>query len=89
MKESYLEITYRNGKALAAYYYLPRGPRDVVHATRRFDAGLLVDYTKSGKPIGIEITAPNLASTAAVNRLLKELGLSAIRPAELAPLKAA
>ena len=89
MREPSLEVTYRNGKALAAYYYLPRGPRDVAHVTRRFESGLLVDYSKVGKPIGVEITVPGKISVAVMNRLLKDLGLSPVRRSELAPLKAA
>jgi len=89
MKDAYLEVTYRNGRILAAYYYLPRGPRDTVHSTRRYDAGLLVDFSKEHKPLGIEITAPGLASISAVNRLLRELGLGRLRPRDLKPLIAA
>jgi uncharacterized protein YuzE len=89
MKDAYLEVTYRSGKALAAYYYLPRGPRDVVQSTRRYDDGLLVDFSRDEKPLGIEITAPGLASLAAVNRLLRTLGLRKLNPRDLKPLSAA
>lgn len=89
MSESYLEVTYRRGRPLAAYYYLPRRPRDRSHRTRRAAAGLLVDYTRGGRPIGIEITAPTKVSLAALNRLLNELGLPRVTRADISPLLAA
>ena len=52
MNTAYLEVTYRQGKPVAAYYYLPRlaGQRSV--RTRRVEPGLLIDYAKGGRPIG-------------------------------------
>ena len=89
MQEPYLEITFRRGKALAAYYYLPRRARDVSVRTEAAEAGMLVDYTRSGRPIGIEITAPTRASLAALNRVLKSLGQEPARREDIAPLRAA
>jgi hypothetical protein len=51
--------------------------------------GLIIDYARSGRCIGIEITAPSKLSVAALNRVLKNLGLSAVRRSDLAPLRAA
>ncbi len=89
MSEPYLEVTYRRGRALAAYYYLPRRRQDRSYRTRQAGAGLLVDYDRSGRPLGIEITAPAKASLAAINRLLKELGHRPMKRAEISPLHAA
>ena len=89
MKESYLEITYRHGRPIAAYLYLPRASRDNSHRTAKAPGGLVVDFTRNGKPIGIEITAPTKATAAAVNRVLKELGFPPIKQTDLAPLRAA
>ena len=85
----YLEVTYRRGQAIAAYYYLPRrtGQRSV--RTRRVDGGLLVDYARGGRPIGVEITAPGSFSVAAFNRVLRELGFPPVKRDELVPLIAA
>ena len=87
--EPYLEVTYRHGKPLAAYLYLPRRPGDRSTRVREAGAGLLVDYRRDGRPIGIEITAPAKISLAKVNRVLRELGLPAAKRADLAPLLAA
>ena len=57
MKEPYLEVTFRHGSAVAAYLYLPRKAGERSYRTTRAQGGLLVDYNRSGKPIGIEISA--------------------------------
>jgi uncharacterized protein YuzE len=86
MSNSYLKVTYRRGKPLVAYYYLPRveGQRSV--RTRRVEAGLLIDFEKDGRPIGIEITAPSELSVTVFNRVLRELGFSPVKRQEIAPL---
>lgn len=89
MKDSYLEITYRHGRPLAAYLYLPRSPRDRSHRSTNIAKGLVVDFTRQGKPIGIEITAPSKVTLPSVNRVLKELGFPRIEQADFAPLRAA
>ncbi|MBI2525097.1 MAG: DUF2283 domain-containing protein [Candidatus Rokubacteria bacterium] len=89
MKNSYLEVTFRHGQPLAAYLYLPRGPRDKSYRTERAARGLVIDFNRGGKPIGIEITAPAKLSAAALNRVLRRLGLPAVTRADLAPLRAA
>ena len=89
MKHPYLEVTYRRGKALAAYYYLPRATRATSVRTRRVDPGLIIDYSAKGEPLGIEITAPKQLTVTALNRVLRDLGCAPIRRADLAPLRAA
>ena len=89
MNDSYLEVTYRHGKALAAYYYLPRRAHDRAYRTSQPAPGLIVDYTRAGKPIGVEITAPRRVSLTTLNRVLRRLGCSAVTPEDLAPLRAA
>jgi hypothetical protein len=89
MNEAYLEVTYRHGRPLAAYYYLPRPAGARAYRTSRGPAGLLIDYARGGRAIGIEITAPSVLSLAAMNRVLRELGQRPIKRAELSPLLAA
>lgn len=89
VKSSYLEVTFRHGRPLAAYLYLPRQPRDRAYRTTKAGAGLVVDFNRSGKPIGIEITAPAKLSAAALNRILRRFGLPLMTRADLAPLRAA
>jgi len=89
MKQPYLEVTFRNGRPLAAYYYLPRKPGQKRVRTRRVEPELVIDFAKSGQPIGIEITTPAKFSLAALNRVLRELGFAAATRVELAPVIAA
>jgi hypothetical protein len=89
MKQPYLEVTYRKGRPLAAYYYLPRRPSDISVRTRRVEPGLIVDFARGGRPIGIEITTPGKFSLAAFNRVLKSLGVAAASRSAVAPVRAA
>ena len=89
MKTSYLEATFRHGRPLAAYLYLPRRSGDRSYRSERVEPGLVIDFNRGGKPIGIEITAPAKLSVAALNRVLRRLGLPTMNRADLAPLRAA
>ncbi|GAC1545576.1 MAG: hypothetical protein NVS3B10_09640 [Polyangiales bacterium] len=89
MKRPYLEITFRAGKAFAAYLYLPRATGAKVARTAKARPGVLVDYDATGRPMGLELTNPPSIDAATVNDVLVELGLSALDPIELAPLRAA
>lgn len=89
MKTRYLEVTFRKGKLLAAYLYLPRKTGDVSSRTEPYEAGLLIDYAVDGRPIGIEITAPNKVTLTVVNKLLKTLNQEPASAEELGPLIAA
>ena len=68
--EAYLEVTFRHGRPIAGYYYLPRRAGQKSYRTLRVEPGLVVDLTRRGQPIGIEITAAGKVSVAALNRVL-------------------
>lgn len=89
MKHSYLEVTYRKGRPLAAYYYLPRRDGEKSVRTERADGGLLVDFSADGRAIGIEIASPSRLDVAGLNELLSRLGHEPVRPEDVAPLVAA
>lgn len=89
MKAHYLEVTYRRGRPIAAYLYLPRQPGEKSHRTAKVDPGLLIDFSENGKPIGVEITAPGKVTVASLNNVLCELGQPTIERDDLAPLRAA
>jgi uncharacterized protein YuzE len=88
MKHRYLEVTFRKGKPLAAYLYLPRpgGSR----AARTLDAGhgVRVDVDAIGTLIGIEITAPAAVTVAEINAILVKHGVPELAEHELGPLAA-
>lgn len=89
MKARYLEVTFRKGKPLAAYLYLPRESNAKSVKTEDFGSGLLVDYQADGIPIGLEITAPMKVTLDQINSVLDRLKLPPLEPQELTPLKAA
>lgn len=89
MKSPYLEVTFRKGRAIAAYVYLPRATGVRVERTEEVRPTILVDYAASGEPIGIELTAPSETSAAVVNIVLQELGVGPLDDRDLAPLRAA
>lgn len=89
MKQRYLEVTYRKGRPLAAYLYLPRavGMRSV--RTQEVSPGVLVDFAESGEAIGLEIITPMSITVEQINTALTTLGLPTLTSKELAPLQAA
>ena len=89
MSTPYLEVTYRRGRPIAAYYYLPRRSGQTSVRTRQIEPGLLVDFGRGGRAIGIEITDPAGLSVAALNRVLRDVGCSPVTRADVAPLRAA
>ena len=86
MKETYLEVTFRHGKAIAAYYYLPRRPGQKSYKSVPIGSGLVVDFGHRGKPIGIEITAPTKITLAALNQALSSAHQEPATPDDFAPL---
>ncbi len=82
----YLEITYRRGKPIAAYFYLPRRPGEVSARTVSGDAGLVTDYTADNRPIGIEITSPSVLTLSSLNAALAAANLPPAAPDDVAPL---
>lgn len=89
MKRPYLEVTFRHGRPLAAYLYLPRSPGDRSRRTAPAGVGMIVDYTDAGKPIGIEITAPEQVTIADLNGVLTSLDAPSVTDEDIAPLRAA
>jgi Protein of unknown function (DUF2283) len=89
MKDRYLEVTFRHGRPMAAYYYLPRSTDQKSARTRRVEPGLIIDFAADGQAIGIEITIPDMVSLAGLNAVLQELGLAPASEADLAPVLAA
>ena len=88
MRLRYLEVTFRNGKPIAAYLYLPRPNRATVASTRDAGAGLKIGFDAAGNAIGVEITAPSLITVDSVNAALASCGAVAIEAGELQPLAA-
>ena len=88
MKLPYLEVTFREGRPLAAYYYLPREEGEGSVRSERVGA-FVVDFAADGRSIGIEIPSPAELELDALNVLLARLGQEPVRRQDLAPLLAA
>lgn len=81
-----LEVTYRKGRPVAAYFYLPRRDEDRAVRTERRENGLLVDFAADDRPIGIEITAPAVLTLNGLNHVLQSVGQSPATADDLSPL---
>jgi len=89
MKKPYLEVTFRHGRPLAAYLYLPRKAGDKSYRTSKKEPGMVVDFDERGRAIGIEITAPTSITAADLNRVLSDIGAPPVTGEDLAPLQVA
>lgn len=85
----YLDVTYRDGKPLAAYLYLPRRPGDVSDRVEPHGPGYLVDRAADGRPIGVEMPSPSLVTLEDLNAVLEAMGVGTVGAAEVAPVVAA
>lgn len=88
MKNKYLEITYRKGKVMAAYLYLPREVGEKSLRTEKFIEGILIDYGKFNQPIGIEITDPRKIRANIINEILSRIENISVQAEDFAPLLA-
>ncbi len=86
MHDRYLEVTYRHGKPLAAYLYLPRDENAQSARVVQEENGMLVDLGKDGRPIGIEILSPRETSLRSINEVLAKYALPLLDRREVAPL---
>ena len=89
VKRISLKVTYRRGRPIAAYVYLPRQEGDRVATTERLDAAILVDRASDGRAIGIEIVDPSQCGPDRLMDVLRSLGLAEVDRDEFRPLAAA
>jgi uncharacterized protein YuzE len=89
MKEPSLQVTYRRGRPDVAYLYLPREPGEKSYDTELVEPGMVLDFNKDGRLIGIELIEPEVVTLAAINEVLQNNGFNPLSKADLAPLVAA
>jgi len=89
MADRYLQVSYRNGQAFAAYLYLPRRPGDRSARTEQFSEVLAIDYAEDGRAIGIEIIHPRAVTEDELNRALAHVHQPSLRDEDFEPLRAA
>ena len=90
MTERSLQVTYRKGRTFAAYLRLshPTGEKSA-RTVASPDGLLIVDYSSSGRPLGVEITAPQAVPLERLNHLLVELGETPLAEQDCRPVRAA
>jgi hypothetical protein len=88
MHDRYLEITYRRGRPLAAYLYLPRREDEKSQRVIQEGHGLIVDIAEGNRPIGIEILSPRDVSLDILNEVLAKYALPLLEQGELDPIMA-
>ena len=91
MTERSLQVTYRKGRTFAAYLHLshPTGEKSA-RTVAASDGLLIVDYTGSGRPLGVEITAPQgklLWTTAALFAISVTIGAALASVVYLYPVR--
>jgi uncharacterized protein YuzE len=85
-----LQVTYRKGRAFAAYLYLAHATGEKSARTQAsLDGLLVVDYAADGRALGVEITSPDAVTLDRLNALLAELGQAPLAEQEFRPLTAA
>lgn len=80
MRDRYLEVTFRKGKVLAAYLYLPRPAGDHSVKTVTAAPGILIDFGADDSVIGIEIASPGQSPSTRSTRFWRKLGNRASAP---------
>jgi hypothetical protein len=90
MTERSLQVTYRKGRAFAAYLHLSHQTGEKSTKTVASQDGLLVvDYAADGRPLGVEITAPQAVPLERLNQLLVDLAEAPLAEHEYQPVRAA
>ena len=89
MKVPSLQVTYERGRPHVAYLYLPRQPGEKSYDTELVEPGMVLDFNKEGKLIGIELVDPEEVTLEAINQVLVEHGLAPLIEDDLRPLLAA
>jgi hypothetical protein len=84
-----LQLTFIEGRPIAAYLSLPIDERVDVARTTELSRDLIVDFNHDGAPIGVEIISFGGDVPARLNQLLRELGIPPLSPEELRPLQVA
>jgi hypothetical protein len=90
MTKRSLQVTYRNGRPFAAYLHLshPTGEKSAKTVASQ-DGLLIVDYGATGRPVGVEIAAPQAVPLERLNELLAELGEPPMAELDYKPARAA
>lgn len=89
MKRPSIEITYRGGRIVAAYIAIADAAAGRCIASREMAPGVIVDFARGERAIGLEIALPKSVTLAGVNRVLRAVGAEPLRRSDFGPLRVA
>jgi len=84
-----LTISYMEGKAYAAYLTLPHDVGIKSHRQREMAPGIIVDFDRQGRPMGVEMLDPRRATWTKLNRIMDKLEMPRLPREWVRPLRAA
>lgn len=84
-----LQMTYRNGKPVAAYIGLGRALGERCVRSEEVCPEIVVDFGADGRPLGIEVIDPISTTSDDLYGVFDTLGLRRPSPGSLSPLTAA
>ena len=84
-----LTISYKEGKAYAAYLTFPRPVRARVHRTREMAPGIFVEFDRDSQVLGIEMLDPRHATWTKLNQIMRRLQMPPLDREWVRPLRAA
>lgn len=83
---TYLEVTYRGGRPIAAYLQLPHSPDSKVDHSLPILPGIVVDFSADRTPLGVEFLNPAETDRGTILAKLAEIGANGVKADDLAPL---
>lgn len=90
MTDRSLHITYRKGRAFAAYLHLPHAAGEKSAKAQASLDGLLVnDCAADGRALGVEVAQPDVMTLDRLNGVLAGRGQTPLATQEFRPLTAA
>ena len=88
MRTTLIQVTFLHGRPIVAYMQLSDATDRRASRTEELEPGLVVDFGRGGKPLGLEIIDPPRTTLAAVNRVLRKLKRGKVTSRDLKPLHA-
>jgi hypothetical protein len=82
-----LEVVFRKGKPVAAFFHLRAGSSGKSGRTIPIRPPMTAHYDEAGLPIGLELPLPTTVTLPLLNEALRELGASPLKEADILALR--
>ena len=89
LREIHVNASYREGVLYAAYLHVVPKPTSPWSRCELIAPGLLIDWSTTDEPLGIEIFLPHQVTRELVNLEVRRAGLPPMSDRDFAPLRAA